>query len=537
MPVIPTFETQGSPQIGGRVAEIDPSAAGAPAGALAQGFARISDIGAQFDARYVDARRQAAAADAVAGASRALGDLQFKWSKIPDRAAAASGFDGEAAALRQTTLEGIADPLVKAHVQGRLDQEAVIRGLDTQNAAFQLESNARRGDLVTRLDQYAQSSATAGNDLLRAKLTDDAVADIKSSVAAGWVHPEEGAHLELKWKSDAERAAVERDMLADPSGTAAKILDPASYPGLNPDVRASLALRADNRALRIEQRAARDEAHRDAVAERDLRRSQGANAADLIAKVTTDPNANLDAGALADLVRTQRLSESGFNAILAAQRRETREQDDPFVAMDLTRRIDTPGEDRAALYDRISDAAAAHQLKTTTALAMTRALGEREKTGTTAIERAAYGELKTALGGQAVEQGLVHMGNKDQVDQVTRWVEAQGEWTRRVVAAHEDPQQVKTDMLARYAALPQRPAAWPRPRLGAVSSLEDVADIWQRTKAAADAGEISPAQLQDESQLLQRYKRFYETQPPPATPAKPGSGATAKPRGVKPEGQ
>ncbi len=274
MPVIPTFETQGTPQIGSRVAEIDPGVAGAPGAALAQAGAQVQGVAQQFQQRYVEARRQATAADLVAGASKQLGDLQFKYSKIPDREAAYNGFTADAAALRQTTLDGISDPLIKAHVQDRLGQEAVIRGLDTQNAAFQLESSARRGDLDTRLNQYAQSAATATNDLLRAKITDDAHADIAGSVAAGWLHPEEGAQHKLQFTSRVQQIAAEQERNAvltsrDPDAARAfekKINDPASFPGLLPQVREQLGYRAENLAYRIEAEDERRKREAEAIA-------------------------------------------------------------------------------------------------------------------------------------------------------------------------------------------------------------------------------------------------------------------------------
>lgn len=530
MPVIPTFETQGTPQIGARVAEVSPTAASATGAALAEGGGQIENLGRQFEQRYADARRQAQAADAVAGASQQLGDLQFKYSKIPDRQAAYAGFQQDAKALRDTTLAGISDPLVRAHVQDRLDQESVIRGLDTQNAAFQLESSARRGDLDTRLNQYAQSAATTTNPLLKAKLTDDATADIGGAVAAGWLHPEEGAQHKIQFTSRVQQIAAEQDRNAahaeeDPQAAAAfatRINDPASYPGLLPQVREQLGNRAISMAQTLTMRSIQTQMRADAQAERDLRRGQAATETALLAKVYSGQAPDL--GSLVDLAQRQQISPGGLEAVHSAMNQAQAGRDDPRTALGLFGQLDKGTLQQQDIYDALP------RLSKNTAVDLMRALASRSREESSAVERADFATVKTALSGAAVEQGGFAFDKAPEKQaQAQLWTGAQAEWTKRVRLGGEDSGAVRDDIIQRYTPAVTQAAALPKPRLGAVASAADVTAISQRTVDAFSAGQLSPEQFADEKALLVRYGALYAQQAASQAKAAAARAPAAKP--------
>lgn len=263
MPDIPLFENTVSAEVGGGPPRADPGVFRQIGEATYQGFGQLSDVAQAFTDRYVEARRQANAADITAGASAKLGDAQFRWSKVADQVAAANGFRAEAEKIRNDALAQSNDPLVQSAVTRSVDQETIMRGLDTRQAAFGLESSARRGALDTRLTQYAQSAASQQNPLLRAHTLDQAQGDIDSTVAAGWLRPEEGDERKIAFASRLQQISAEQDRNAalashDPNvalAWAQKINDPASYPGLNPQVREQLGYRAELMADRIKAKA------------------------------------------------------------------------------------------------------------------------------------------------------------------------------------------------------------------------------------------------------------------------------------------
>ena len=502
MPNIPTFDQQLiAPQVQAPP-RADPAAFAQTGQALAQGGAQVSANAQDWANRYADAKRQSDAANISAAASAKLGDAQFRWSKTPDNQAAYDGFQQEAGQIRTDALAQSSDPLVQNYVTRQIDQESIMRGLDTRNTAFGLESSARRGDLDTRLFQYAQSAATSPNDLQRAHYVDQAAADISGSVAAGWLHPEEGAQRRLQFTSQVAEVQARSDLTNDPATALQRLSDPTAYPGLNEEARARLTDRADRRYEVVVRRGIAEQEHSDRMADHDLTRQQGQNFAGVVADVVGGKQ--VDVGQVAEMARTGQISGSQLDSVMSQIRSGSQGRDTPAVVVDLHRRLN----DGSLTDDDVSTAMSQGQIRGQTAVDLTKALGEASNRQQTAVEKGSYATLKTALNGNAVEQGLF----KDNAPLVDKWADAQSEWTKRVTVGREDPQAVLPDMLGRYATPAQVPAAWPRPRMGAVNSSDDVLKVAQATKAALDGGQISQGQFNQEAQLLTKYDAFFAGQ-------------------------
>lgn len=515
------------------LARIDPSAAAAPANALAGAAAQVGGEFQQWSERYTEARRQADAADIVANGSKQLGDAQFKWSKEPDNQRAYDGFLAEAGQIKKDILGGLSDPLMIGHITRALDEETISRALTTRNTAWALESNARRGALDNRLAQYSQDAASAENDVLRAQAIDRAQADIKGSVAAGWLLPEEGTKMSLGFTSRVQEAGARALMNRDTSAAVALLSNPRAYPGLDPDKREVLLRSALRRQEAEWAHADAAQRHQDTLIERETRRVQSTNSAALVASALTakDADDQLNPKELADLVASRQISEAGMHAVLTAQKTRREGVDDPMAVIRLNRAIST----NTALPDDIDRYLAAGLIKPATAVELARQQVARYQHTDTAEEKALFDQLKTALGGHTVEQGMLDLTKEGPRAQAALWAQAQGEWTRRVITGKEDPRSVTADMLSRYQRPVDDPRAWPQPRLGAITSLADVDKVSAATAAAVTSGTMSQTVGQDEAQLLARYRAFYQRQAAAAAarPAQP-STSTSRRGGLAP---
>lgn len=509
----------------------DPAGFAAPWNALSQGAAELTDVANQFGEKYIAARRQAEATNTVAQATGALAELSHKYSLMPDRAAAMAGYSADAAALKQQTLSGIDSPLVSQEVSARFDEQALNLGIETGKQAFSLESSKQRGTLVTNLADYAQKAATAPNDGYRAIINDNAIGAIDSSVAGGWLHPEEGEQMKLEYRSNTAAVSVKRDMNADPAMAAQKLSDPAEYPGLLPAQRETFQYRAEMRADRQANQAIAAQAHADAMAERNLRQTQATNEATILGQVIAGSANAPTPGQMSDLAAHGLISASGLDTIYAAARRGADGQDSAPAAIDLYQKL---GQG-SLTADDIHAAVGHGELSTRTALNLMEGLNARGKSDTNAIERGAFGQLKTALSGDAIEKGM--FGAADHAPQVAGWAQAQGEWTKRVTVGGEDPQAVLSDMLPRYTSAQAAAPTWlPSPRFGAVTSSDDLNAVGGATYQALQAGKIDQATYDNQKTLLNQYKAFYDRQNAQRTVTAPKSQAPTPPVKTPAEG-
>ncbi len=336
MPQVPLFEndlrvpTQQMPFA-------DPGAMAAPGEAQEQAGAQFGDAMQAWNAQYVEAKRQANAAGLLDQGLSALGDAQFAMSKVPDHQQAYTGFQQQAAKIRQGLMAQTSDPEIQSYVGRAFDQEAIMRGLDTRNAAFALESSTQVGALQQRLVNYQDQIATAGSDLERAHLTDIAHQDIAGSVAGHWIAPEQASLLTIKFNSDAAEARA-RGLAARDPVTAEQILnDPAAtqrtFPGLLPAQAEMLAYQVGWRAQRVEAQNIAAQEHADAMAERNVVRTQSANEMTLLEGIYSGKIK--DPKALLDLAQTRQITPAGLQAAHQALLEQGQGHDDPMTALSL----------------------------------------------------------------------------------------------------------------------------------------------------------------------------------------------------------
>jgi len=277
MPTIPQFTNDIMPS----APRLNPGVAAAPWETLARGAEQVSGAFEEYNQQYARARRQAEATNYIAGATKALSDLEFKWSKTPDRDAAWKGFNEEATTLRKTTLDGITDPVIREAVQGQFDEMALNRGLATQQQAFQLEASKRVGDLNDNLATFANSAATSTTTVARLQAVDNGLAAIKGAVDGGFITPEEGQKASAKFRNDVSEVAARQDIVKDPAGAKQRLAS-GDYDGLTPANRQGLIEMADSevaRKLSEAERAQKEQQAQTAVQQQDLYKSEMSAAA------------------------------------------------------------------------------------------------------------------------------------------------------------------------------------------------------------------------------------------------------------------
>ncbi len=522
MPQIPTFDNTtltpvapGPPRADASLGQA-PGLAQATAGqepglALAQVGQNATAQAQEWSNRYAEARRQSDAAALTSQGTKALGDAAFKWSKVPDHLAAAEGFSNDAKNIQAGLLSQSADPLVQGYVGDALGRTSVMFGLETQRQSFGLEANTQNAAGDARQLQWSQQAALAPTPELRANFIDLANADIAGRVAAGWLLPEQGEAAKVAFASNVAKVGAKQMILANPERAAQILADPAKsqvvFPGLLPVEAENLARQAENHAMRMEARAQAAQAHADMMAQRRLVMDQGTNAATLIAQALKSPDQPMDVGQLAAMVGTHQLSESGFQAIISAQ--GAGGQDKPAVVIDLHRQLNegnlTP--------DGITDAFNQHTIKQGTAVTLLNALNAQDKQGNNQQRTDGFRAVDGALGGGAIDKGFLNLDNQASQELVARRAAAIMEYSQRVDLQNEDPLAVAQDIIKRYSTPPQTPKAWAAPRMGAISSADDVQAVAAATVDALKSGAITPQQYEAERLLIGQYQKYFAVQP------------------------
>lgn len=504
MPVIPAFENTIAVPSPVGPALANPNAAAATGDAIAVAGARVANAVGDWNEMYVQARRQADAADRLASASKQLEDSQFNWSKHPDRAEATAGFETDAQRIHDQALAGTNDPLVQSYLTRNLAQETIARRGAVQAQSFDLESSARRGDLDTRLLQYAQSAATAGNPLIRAQMVDNANADIDGSVAAGWLKPEDGARRKLTLQSQIAEVAVKQMILSNPGQAAAILGDPAKaaemFPGLLPEHAENLAMRAENRAYRMESRAQAAQAHADAMAARDLRQQQADVELNLLMQIrqTGKP---IDNDTLQNLIDTHQISPEGFRA-MESRERLAANTDQAAYALPLWRQV----EDGTATPDAIMAAATNGWIKTETAINMQREISRRAREGDNQDQRTAHEYLMRGLSAAQVERGMLGNAGENAV-QAQRITEALNQFYDRV-SKGEAAWSVARDLVPRYQPPIPDSTILEIPKFGRPETMQQ----WNAIAAQTATANLPPAERDRQGQLLLQYKSILQRQ-------------------------
>lgn len=548
MPEITPFIDQQAyptaPPLGGGM---DPEAAGLVASSIARGTAGLTSDLQDMAARFAQQKRMVAASDAMVGLDGQLSDAALRWGRVADRDQAVTGFNDEADQLRKQAVNGISDPLIQGAVAQRFDEARIQHSHNVEQSSFGLEASQARGNLDMQLAQLSQQAATAPSPETRQQALDDADRAIlvRSPI---YMTPEDAAKERIQFRSNVQkiqamqyiRDATQGDNITrlSPLDVANHIADSANFPGLLPADRQSLADQAVRLGRTIVSMREADQAHADAMADKNLKRDQAANSASLIDQIRNTPPGKplpVDETNLSELVRTQKISDAGYTAGVTALNRRQAGTDDPATVIDLQRRA-ANGEN---VTDDALKAYGAGQLKSETLIGLGKSVDARANGGETPIDKSNFANLKGVLQGAAIEQGLVDLTKQAGRDRAELWSNAQTEWDQRVLQGHEDSTAVLADMKQRYIKIDATPASLPAPRLGAIGSAADVSAIAQKTQAAADAGQITPAQLGDEKALILRYQQFYAEQAKNAAAlagTKGSQGGGAQPMGATPAG-
>jgi hypothetical protein len=495
-----------------------------PGRILARGGEEFSAEMNQFAQRYNEARRQSDAANTVFNASNAIADIQQKYSLMPDRQAAMTGFTKDFTALRNQTLSTIQDPFVKSFVTRRLDEEGIARGNEVERASFGLEASTRRGELDQRMAGYADQAAAAADPVNRQRIIDEAIGDVKGTAAAGWIKPEEAALHELNFKSMVQEVSVRRafnDAINSQSPLAmhrieSALSDPSQFPGLRPERREVLQGMVANQAARLESRAIAAQAHADVVAEREQRREQAVNEAVLL---TTD-KANLpDDATMQTMARNGQISAA---AVEAVQRRKDQltegKTNNPKVFLELLKRH---GEGQDVSDEGIKRFVAGDISERDAAVLM-------HPVPQVPAVKQALDQMKGVLGNTDTDAFEKAFSTEEKATKRLAWASAQREFYNRV-AAGEEPQSVANNLIAAYGP-PAGPPPLETPKFGAINSAADIGTVWQATKSARQAGRIGDAEMNRQADLLSHYYYYFEATNQNKGGAKgPAPGARPKP--------
>jgi hypothetical protein len=226
----------------------NPATFAAPGQALAAGGEAVSREASSIVGRIAEARIAAESGTLLAGAVKDLGERQFEWSKNPDSTAAYEGYQKDAAAIRTRVLDGVSHPVMQSYLQRNLDHAIATGALHTRQQSFRVEASARSGELLQNLSNWAEAMAGAASEGQRQQYFDLAKADIQRHVDAGWISPEEGARARLRFQSQGQEVAAIRELGTNPSRLAQRLADPAQFQGMDPERRAVLLTRAQDRA-------------------------------------------------------------------------------------------------------------------------------------------------------------------------------------------------------------------------------------------------------------------------------------------------
>jgi hypothetical protein len=514
MTIVPTFEREDLPSPMQTGAQADIAAAGIPGEALQRfGQAGVDTAIDMIHAENYDWTATNTANFAINSAQK-LDAAKQQAAKTGDYKGALTAFNTQLAA----------------------DQAAILQSAPSQRAAdaFTLHSKGTMLDLTR--DANTQSNL---DKLSGASYRNPAIADTNYGIGVGIIKGAQAAGIggdKVDWQSRLDAwgkqnygAVVRNQIDTDPQG-ALTALQGGKYDFAlhSEDVeqftrQAQVQIdRVQQKALMAQERALAMEQRQDMMAQRQLRQTQAANAANLIGAAIQGKT--IDPGQLGDAVRSQAVTPEAATAVLRAQEG----QDDPQTALHLYQQLGT-GNLQA---NDISTAVSSHLIKGSTGVELMRGLNERDKSGENQAERMSFDTLKTALGGQAAEQGIDVMGaGKAQSAQL--WAQAQGEWNRRVIINHEDPQAALADMIPRYSPKANLPTWLPAPQMGAITDVSQLPTIVQQTKAAFTAGAITQDQYQAQGQLLQRYQQFFDAKAQRDAAAK-AARAPAKPGAAPP---
>lgn len=367
------------------------------------------------------------------------------------------------------------------------------------------EFNVWQGDEAKgAISNEVNNSATYWNDnqrfsesLAKIKTQTDKLSQLKGIDPAS----EAGKAAVQHSQSEAWTARIRSVMALDPN-TARELFD-ANADYLDAPHRANLDAQITQHQYMADSREATRARTEEANAQRDQQRTQAGNLAQLTGDVLKGKPINWNS--LGDMVTTQQIAPHAVDFLMSLQHKRAAgpESDKADVVIGLHRTLNDPSVSVDDKMAAISGAARGGHLTATTAGALVDKAFSLETKGDNQVARDARSSLMAGVG---VPDGMVNIDH----DERRRKAAALTEWTDRVDVKGEDPIQVRNDLMEKYSPPGQPPANWPRPSMGAVNSTQEVQAIAARTKAAADAGQITPEQYQVEKTNLVRFAQFYQ---------------------------
>lgn len=282
MPQIPFWPDQAAIPDIAAARPVDPSALSGPGDALAQGAGQLSGALDAFAARRAEGQRSLLAATATATADRQLGDLATTSSRIPNRDQAQASFDSGAAAIRQKILDGIADPLVRQHVDGQMAGMMAAHGTEVGRAAYVTEAASAQAGVEDQLrgltQQYVGYGDGAAADAQRAQ-TRAAGMNLIDAWAKTYGTPAAGAQMKAQYGAEGDFGRVnslidQARMTGDPKAVEAAISathTAGAYPYLTPEHMSRLQSRADGISLQLQAERDREAAQQDALRQSNAR--------------------------------------------------------------------------------------------------------------------------------------------------------------------------------------------------------------------------------------------------------------------------
>jgi hypothetical protein len=316
-----------------------PEAFGAGAGqALQQGgrqLDRAADTLADFAAAQQKARQAADLANANAGATKALAELEFEFERDTDYRTAPQRYTAKAAEIRKQHMDTISDPTVRRMFDVDFTKLETAKSIVVRRMAFKRETDAEVARLDINMDSYAEALANAKTLQERDIIFGMARAEIAGKAQAGYITAEDAGKRERGFFSRVEEVHVRRAIMENPEQVARDLADPKKYRGLEEKDRQRLLELADRKAdMNLRTRLAAEERSdrhaRRALEDRERATSKDAwalHADGRLSREWIDQNrANLDA--------------HDYKALLEASRGRGAKHDDPGMLADLYDRMD-----------------------------------------------------------------------------------------------------------------------------------------------------------------------------------------------------
>lgn len=180
--------------------------------------------------------RSAARTDYVKG----MAELETKFTADPDYRNAPGKFAEEQAALESSLLGKFIDPSERA----QLELDFARHGITVQNrvgrAALRREVDDNKTMYDARAQSYFDDAANAESPAHRATAVAGFERDTNEMVGAGWFPPAYGAERKQQFVSDVDTSDAKGAIAADAGAAVVGLHDPATYPGLTADARATL---------------------------------------------------------------------------------------------------------------------------------------------------------------------------------------------------------------------------------------------------------------------------------------------------------